>query len=113
MEKHYLIKSASEVEGALERQTINAMNHNIPCVKISPCGNFIAATSIDCSTRIFIYPSKEQIFEIQLDNWGWGINWVPKQLIYNSQQVPPSAFKEDTYHQNLLRSYYLTNSLES
>ena len=35
------------------KSTINAHQHNVPCVSFSPCGKFIASTSIDRSVRIW------------------------------------------------------------
>lgn len=35
------------------KTTINAHQHNVPCVSFSPCGRFIASTSIDKSLKIW------------------------------------------------------------
>lgn len=54
-------------------------NNNIPCVKFSPCGNYLANVSIDETIRIFSVKSGEQMNRIQLPDWGWGIQWVTKE----------------------------------
>ena len=35
------------------KSCINAHKHNVPCVSFSPCGKFIASTSIDKSVKIW------------------------------------------------------------
>lgn len=35
------------------KETINAHMHNVPCVSFSPCGKFIASTSIDKTVKIW------------------------------------------------------------
>lgn len=35
--------------------TIKAHNHNVPCVSFSPCGRFLATTSIDKSVKVWEY----------------------------------------------------------
>lgn len=66
------------------KSQISAHRHNVPCVSFSPCGRFIATTSIDKSVKIWTefpadsgkyimvklsYPSKD---------WGWAVQWVDK-----------------------------------
>jgi WD40 repeat protein len=36
-----------------QETVINAHSHNVPCVSFSPCGKFIASTSIDKSVKIW------------------------------------------------------------
>jgi WD40 repeat protein len=57
-----------------------AHDHNIPSVSFSPCGNFIATTSIDKSMKIW-ENTQDNTWRVirmgQPDNdWGWGIKWV-------------------------------------
>lgn len=55
------------------------MEHNVPCVKFSPCGQYIAATTIGQRLCIFdLNDNKRRISNIRLPNWGWGIAWVDK-----------------------------------
>jgi WD40 repeat protein len=36
-----------------KKSTINAHQHNVPCVSFSPCGKFLATTSIDKRLKIW------------------------------------------------------------
>jgi WD40 repeat protein len=36
-----------------KKSTIDAHENNVPCVSFSPCGKFIASTSIDKSVKIW------------------------------------------------------------
>ena len=35
------------------KQTIKAHQHNVPCVSFSPCGKFLASTSIDKRLKVW------------------------------------------------------------
>jgi hypothetical protein len=37
------------------------MKHNIPCVRFSPCGEFLAAVSIEKALKIFQISDKNNI----------------------------------------------------
>jgi len=41
------IKRAMKYNKEVERHTILAHDHNVPCISFSPCGEFIASISID------------------------------------------------------------------
>ena len=62
-------------------------NNNIPCVKFSPCGIYLANVSIDKTLRIFSVRSGEQMHKIQLPDWGWAIQWVTKEHLNPHQQL--------------------------
>lgn len=66
-----------------KRICIEGMKHNIPCVKFSPCGEFLAACSIDKTVRIFTVPDGKILGKIDLKNWVWSINWVKKEYTIN------------------------------
>ena len=64
-----------------KRHTIIAHDHNIPCIKFSPCGNFIASISIDKSCRIHHVKTKKLIAKIEFGFWLWSIVWIRKKDI--------------------------------
>jgi len=57
-----------------------AHDHNVPCVSFSPCGTFIATTSIDKTVKIWEKTDKKQWRVIRMGqpsaDWGWGVQWV-------------------------------------
>ncbi len=63
------------------KSTINAHQHNVPCVSFSPCGKFLASTSIDKRLKVW-----EEVktasgstgynlarFTIPSSDWGWAV----------------------------------------
>ena len=69
------------------------MEHNIPCIKFSPCGKFLAASSIDKSVKIFTIPAGELLGKIPLPEWGWSVNWIFKNSVLNFQEFEPKYIK--------------------
>jgi WD40 repeat protein len=78
------------------KYTINAHNHNVPCVSFSPCGRFLATTSIDKSLKIWeecrsngeAVSYKCARISIPSVDWGWAVQWIDKtkceiQLVNN------------------------------
>lgn len=59
------------------------MKHNIPCVKFSPYGEFLAAVSIEKALRIFKIKNLEIIIKFDLLEWGWSIEWGLKAISIN------------------------------
>jgi len=63
------------------KSTINAHQHNVPCVGFSPCGKFLATTSIDKRLKIWEeVKSKEgkELYRcaritIPSNDWGWAV----------------------------------------
>ena len=63
------------------KSTINAHQHNVPCVSFSPCGKFLATTSIDKRLKIWeTVKSKEgkELYRcaritIPSNDWGWAV----------------------------------------
>ena len=59
-----------------------AHNHNIPSVSFSPCGKFIASTSIDRSVKIWEEDGKGswQLMRMGVPDkdWGWAVKWVDR-----------------------------------
>lgn len=56
-----------------------AHKHNVPCVSFSPCGKFIATTSIDKSVKIWTeYPAESGAYILlkvsyPSSEWGWAV----------------------------------------
>ncbi|KAG0335664.1 hypothetical protein BG000_007333 [Podila horticola] len=51
--------------------------HNIPCVAFSPCGRFLASTSLDGTCRTWNIASGKEIQHASFgDLWGWGVSFV-------------------------------------
>ena len=84
----------SEIKGA--------HGHNVPCVSFSPCGLFIASTSIDKSVKVWTeypkdsgdyilvkvsYPSKD---------WGWAVQWVDKTKCELSTEIEKEELNFET-----------------
>lgn len=87
------------------KSQIDAHQHNVPCVTFSPCGKFIASTSIDKSVKIwaevppeFLESSSENAMKTNSEettpkeyflvkvaypskDWGWALQWVDKNHI--------------------------------
>ena len=63
-------------------QTINAHAHNVPCVSFSPCGRFLATTSIDKTVKVWeqlpngVY--KLARMTVPSQDWGWAVQWIDK-----------------------------------
>jgi len=62
------------------KQTIRAHQHNVPCVSFSPCGRFIATTSIDRTVKVWEerqLNGKEsyKLARVAMPSadWGWAI----------------------------------------
>ena len=56
--------------------------HNVPSVRISPCGLFIASNSIDSYTKVFDVYKKKLLcrFNNPKSEWGWNVMFIPKCL---------------------------------
>jgi WD40 repeat protein len=64
-----------------EKSTIAAHHHNVPSVSFSPCGRFLASTSIDKTLKIWeerggVYKCSRMCVPSQ--EWGWSIHWIDK-----------------------------------
>ncbi|KAF9390214.1 hypothetical protein CPC16_005260 [Podila verticillata] len=58
-------------------QVLRGHLHNIPCVAFSPCGRFLASTSLDGTCRTWnIASGKETQHASFGDLWGWGVSFV-------------------------------------
>lgn len=81
-----------------EEQRINAHRHNVPCVSFSPCGNFLASTSIDKTVKIWGLCEKTGKFKflkagLPSNDWGWAVEWLPKDqtaLVREPKKQPQS-----------------------
>jgi WD40 repeat protein len=69
-----------------EKSTINAHKHNVPCVSFSPCGKFLATTSIDKTLKIWEERKGKDgkpeyrcsRIAIPSQDWGWAVQWIDK-----------------------------------
>ena len=58
-----------------------AHQHNIPSVSFSPCGKYIASTSIDKSLKLWEKKAgKWQVMRLGIPDadWGWAVKWVDR-----------------------------------
>ena len=59
-----------------------AHKHNVPSCSFSPCGRFIASTSIDHSVKVWQLQSNSKweliAGAIPDSDWGWAIRWANK-----------------------------------
>jgi len=55
--------------------------HNIPCICFSPDNRFIVSTSIDKTTKIWDFKTKNILNSIDIATWGWGVLWIEKDTI--------------------------------
>ncbi len=63
------------------KHTINAHHHNVPCVSFSPCGRFIASTSIDKTLKVWEERgSANKCVKVCMPSadWGWAVQWIDK-----------------------------------
>ncbi|KAF9359385.1 hypothetical protein BGX34_008414 [Mortierella sp. NVP85] len=59
------------------QQILIGHDHNIPSVAFSPCGQFVATTSIDRTCRTWRLSDGKQIQQKSLAHlWGWGVAFV-------------------------------------
>ncbi|KAF9934831.1 hypothetical protein FBU30_010804 [Linnemannia zychae] len=66
-------------EPSTSQQILSGHDHNIPCVTFSPCGRFVATSSIDRTCRTWRLSDGKQIQQKSLGPlWGWGVRFVPK-----------------------------------
>ena len=56
--------------------------HNVPSVRVSSCGLFIASNSIDSYTKVFDVYKKKMLckFNNPKSEWGWNVMFIPKCL---------------------------------
>ena len=56
--------------------------HNVPSVRISPCGLFIVNNSIDSHIKVFDFYKKKLLCKFKNPNneWGWNAMFIPKRL---------------------------------
>jgi WD40 repeat protein len=73
------------LQTGLKSNIPKAHKHNVPCVSFSPCGKFIASTSIDRSVKIWTeYPVDSGAYVLvkmcyPSKDWGWAVQWIDKQ----------------------------------
>jgi WD40 repeat protein len=64
------------------KKTVNAHQHNVPCVSFSPCGKYLASTSIDKTLKIWEESEdgthKCMRMSIPSNDWGWAVQWIDK-----------------------------------
>eukprot|EP00668_Euglena_longa_P013877 GGOE01017827.1.p1 GENE.GGOE01017827.1~~GGOE01017827.1.p1 ORF type:complete len:565 (-),score=110.67 GGOE01017827.1:261-1847(-) len=92
-------------------QVLRGHRHNIPCVCYSPCGLFLASTSIDGSVRLWdvetiknyiLHPGHEMDeFDPNDVHWGWALAWLPLDSVQVVSAVPPVG-QRGICHQQLL-----------
>ncbi|KAG0330751.1 hypothetical protein BG004_002002 [Podila humilis] len=58
--------------------------HNIPCISFSPCGRFLASTSLDGTCRIWNLATAKVIQQSTFgDLWGWGTTFIEQDAWMN------------------------------
>lgn len=77
-----------------KRIQISSINNKIPSVKFSPCGQFLAAASIDYRVSIFSVPLAKLLKRIELQEWGWTVQWIPKSAINTACNNASGAFSQ-------------------
>jgi len=68
------------------KSKVLAHQHNVPCVSFSPCGRFIASTSIDKTVKVWeerTSDKHERVYKMARvampsADWGWAVQWVDK-----------------------------------
>lgn len=107
--------------------------HNVPCVAISPCKLFVGNNSIDQMPKIFNFNTGELICQLShVNEWGWGIKFVPKKLFNNVyftsdeenktqnkkkqeimvQDNDPFNYSENFIQNNLIDEYYILTTYQ-
>lgn len=84
----------------ISRQTLKGHNHNIPAIKISPDGKYIASTSIDRQVIIWDAITGKILKEMPVaEEWGWCILWIEKSKMHFLCNKDPeeSKFNLDPY----------------
>jgi WD40 repeat protein len=63
------------------KTTVSAHKHNVPCVSFSPCGKYLATTSIDKTLKIWEEGDsgyKCTRMTVPSEDWGWAVQWIDK-----------------------------------
>ncbi|KAF9432495.1 hypothetical protein BGZ76_010702 [Entomortierella beljakovae] len=65
--------------GRTSQQILTGHGHNVPNISFSPCGNFIASTSVDMTCRTWRVSDGVQVQQKSLQGlWGWGVSFVDR-----------------------------------
>eukprot|EP01118_Nematostelium_gracile_P018843 TRINITY_DN8520_c0_g1_i1.p1 TRINITY_DN8520_c0_g1~~TRINITY_DN8520_c0_g1_i1.p1 ORF type:complete len:279 (-),score=50.61 TRINITY_DN8520_c0_g1_i1:763-1599(-) len=100
-----------DLQGAtLQRERIVLSGHenNIPCVAFSPCGKYIASTSIDGTCRLWDLSTERVIAGLEFgSDWGWSVTWIKKNTIKVIKD-----YKQFWDEFELDRSYYIIPGLK-
>ncbi|KAJ3031024.1 UNVERIFIED_CONTAM: hypothetical protein HDU68_006862 [Siphonaria sp. JEL0065] len=87
-------------EGIMQRE-LKGHNNNIPGIEFSPCGQFLASVSIDCTCRVWDLETGECVAQVEngsTEEWNWSVNFVsplafrrqtPLDAIHQSQRPQP------------------------
>lgn len=85
----------------MTREVIIKSGHNVPCIDVSPCGNFLACTSIDSTLRISNISTRTDLGKYSLEQWGWSTTWIPKAEIEVFQPLDQIAWLSTIFHSDL------------
>lgn len=71
-----------DLESGQSERLPRAHGHNVPCVSFSPCGRFIASTSIDRSVKLWEKSPNGswQVSRMGIpdNDWGWAVQWIDR-----------------------------------
>lgn len=85
------------LESGSAKKLPRAHGHNVPCVSFSPCGRFIASTSIDRSVKLWEQTADGNWQAVRMGlpdkDWGWAVQWVDKNACQLAIAQPSKALR--------------------
>ncbi|KAL0491941.1 WD repeat-containing protein [Acrasis kona] len=95
---------------------LSGHEHNVPCIDISSCGQYVASCSIDCNLKLWHLPTKKcistwsQPVEVGHEEWMWSVKWIHSKYIFNMTDDSCSTLSPSSMNKILgsRRSYCFT-----
>ncbi|XP_049851505.1 uncharacterized protein LOC126326120 [Schistocerca gregaria] len=76
-------------------KTFGMHEHNLPCIDVSPCGEYLLTVSIDRSVRIWHLRSGREVAKKSFVHWGWCCLWLRKEDVMTYEEPSLLAWALD------------------